>query len=80
MTSVPSKVQNLVGQIRNNFFRTAKEKFLSFLGFGQVAYKIGQLLRFSVFWRRLDRVKNGFADERILSKDVSSSPKKLIQT
>ena len=42
MISVPSKVHNLVGQIRSHLFLNCDRQIL---GFGQIAYRIELLLR-----------------------------------
>ena len=49
VSTVPCKVRNLVKQIRCHFFWTAKIKFCEFLGFGQIACRIGQLFRFRMY-------------------------------
>ena len=59
-----------LGKFAATFVGLRRANFCHFVGFGQVAYRIGQ--HCSVLRRRLDRVKNGFAEQRILSNVIPS--------
>ena len=72
--SALSKVQNLFRQICSRFFGLQIANFCHFSGLGLVREELDNWF---VLGCRLDRQKNGFADQQILSKDLVSLPEKL---
>ena len=70
--SVASEVRNLVGHIPSHFFGLERQIFVIFQDLGKSCTGLGYC---SVLGRKLDRVKNGFAGQWILSEDLKSSRK-----